>query len=77
MARTHSVSLIGQLRFAENGVFAVTKCIQDQGESVFGGSLQLQIMELRKRSLRFDAIAKAARRRKDAPCVAACVGLAV
>jgi len=35
---------------------------------VFGGSLQLQIMELRKRSLRFDVIAKAARERKEAPC---------
>jgi hypothetical protein len=36
--------------------------------TVFGGPLQLQIMELRKRGLRFDAVAKAARKRKDAPC---------
>ena len=40
---------------------------------VFGGPLQLQIMELRKRGLRFDAIAKAARERKVAPCGVACV----
>lgn len=45
VARPHSASLIGELRIAENGVFAVTKCIHSQG-SVFWGSLLLQIMEL-------------------------------
>ena len=87
MARSHSASLTGELRFAKNGVFAVTwrvedkanvtgfavtKCIQEQG-GVLGGPLQLQIMELRKRGLMFDAIAKAARARKVAPCGGACV----
>ena len=44
---------------------------------VFGGALQLQIMELRKRDLRFDVIAKAARERKGAPCMGCPRGLAV
>lgn len=73
-------------------MFAVTRRVEDKANvtvcklsvnvyrnkgCVFGGSLHLQIMELQKRSLRFDVVAKAARECKGAPCVAACVGLAI
>lgn len=61
MVRPHSANLIGELRFAENGVFSVTRPVGDKTDcyrfllsvnvyrnkgSVFGGPLQLQIMEL-------------------------------
>ena len=39
---------------------------------VFGGALRLQIMELRKRGLRFDVVADAAKERKDALVGAVC-----
>lgn len=87
MARPHSASLIGELRFAEDGVFTVIRRVNDKAHcyrflmslnvyrnkvGVFGGALRLQIMELRKRGLRFDVVADAAKERKDALVGAVC-----
>jgi hypothetical protein len=43
---------------------------------VFGGPLQLQMMELTEEALRFDVIAKAARERKEVPLRGSLRGLA-